>query len=356
MNLTKHYFPGGNTSKGFVNYFEGIIAPWVTNKRIYVLKGGPGVGKNTFMNLFSKTAREKGYAVEHFHCASDAKSLDAVHIPSLGVTMLDGTAPHIIDPVTPGAVDNILNLGVYLDEKGLEKKRSDILKLMKENSRGYKRTFAYLGAAGKLQENTNYFYQCALDREELRAEVQDIFGTHDLKKGKLKGQIRNLFSEAVTPQGYIDYFESAVGDEKIIALNGPMGIATEFIKMAIQFATFMGYGMEVFYSCLLPQDPIHLIIRDLDLCITTNNTFAKQVEKMINLNYLLDPIIVEKYDSTFSFNDLYRKQLVEVAIESLMQTKDIHDDIEAIYKEYMDFDKVTEYTTEFMDKFFTDKN
>ena len=89
MNLTKHYFPVGNTSKGFVNYFDGIVAPWVDNKRVFVLKGGPGVGKNTFMNLFSKRARERGYAVEHFHCASDANSLDAVHIPSIGVTMLD---------------------------------------------------------------------------------------------------------------------------------------------------------------------------------------------------------------------------------------------------------------------------
>ena len=352
MNLTKHYFPGGNTSMGFVNYFDGIIAPWVTNKRIYVLKGGPGVGKNTFMNLFSKTAKEKGYAVEHFHCASDAKSLDAVHIPSLGVTMLDGTAPHVIDPVTPGAIDNILNLGVYLDEKGLEKKRSEIEKLMQENSRGYKRTFAYLAAAGKLQENSNYFYQCALDKEELRAEVQEIFGTHDLKKGKLKGKIRNLFAEAITPQGFTDYFDTIVEDEKIIALHGPLGVASEFIKMAIQFASFMGYGMEVFYSSLLPKDPVHVIIKDLGLCITTNLSFNKQVEKVIDLNYLLDPIILEKYSSTFSFNELYRKQLVEVAIESLMQTKDIHDDIEAIYKGYMDFDKVTEYTGAFMEKFF----
>lgn len=268
--------------------------------------------------------------------------------------MLDGTAPHIIDPVTPGAIDNILNLGVYLDEKGLEKKRSEIEKLMQENSRGYKRTFAYLSAAGKLQENSNYFYQCALDREELRAEVQGIFGTHDLKKGKLKGQIRKLFAEAITPQGYIDYFESIVTDEKIIALRGPIGVAAEYIKMAIQFASFMGYGMEVYYSSLLPNDPIHLIIKDLDLCITTNMTFTKQVEKIIDLNYLLDPIILEKYDSTFSFNELYRKQLVEVAIESLMQTKDLHDDIETIYKAYMDFDKVTEYTGAFIDKFFAD--
>ncbi len=352
MNLTKHYFPGGNTSKGFVNYFDGIVAPWVENKRIFVLKGGPGVGKNTFMNLFSKRARERGYAVEHFHCASDANSLDAVHIPSLGVTMLDGTAPHVIDPVTPGAVDEILNLGVYLDQVGLEKKRGQIIKLMQENSRGYKRTFSYLAAAGHLRENTNYYHLCAIDKDELREEVQDVFGTHELKKGNLKGQIRHLFADAITPQGHIDYFTSLVGEEKIISLHGPAGITSEFIKMALNFAKFMGYGCEVFYSSLLPDEPVHLIIRDLDMCITTSMAFPRQIEKIINLNLLVDQAVVDRYDSTFRFNELYEKQLIEVAIESLMTTKDIHDEIEAIYKAYMDFDKVTEYTNQFIKNFY----
>ena len=352
MNLTKHYFPGGNTCKGFVNFFDGIIAPWVDNKRIFVLKGGPGVGKNTFMNLFSKRAREKGYAVEHFHCASDTNSLDAVHIPSIGITMLDGTAPHIIDPVTPGAVDEILNLGIYLDQKGLEKKRGQITRLMQENARGYKRTFAYLGAAGRLRENSNYYNLCAIDMDELREEVQDVFGTHELKKGNLKGAIRHLFADAITPQGYIDYFSSIVGDEKIISLHGPSAVTSEFIKMSLNFAMFMGYGCEVFYSSLLPDQPIHLIIRDLDMCITTNLVFPRQIEKIINLNLLLDQMVLDKYESTFQFNELYEKQLMEVAIESLMTTKDIHDEIEAIYKSYMDFDKVTEYTTQFVNKFF----
>lgn len=352
MQLTKHYFPGGNTCNGFVNYFDGIVAPWTSNNRCYVLKGGPGVGKNTFMKRFSELAKERGYAVEHFHCASDSKSLDAIHIPSLGVTMLDGTAPHSIDPVTPGAVDEILNLGRFLDNQGLEGKKEEIIRLMQENSRGYKHTFAYLGAAGKLQENTDYIYKCALDSEELRNEVQDLFGTHDLKIGKHNGTMRHLFAEAYTPQGYVDYFNTIVEEEQIISLHGPKAVASEYIKLALHFARFMGYGCEVFYSCLLPQCPIHLIVKDLGLCITTNLAFTRQIEKIIDLESLLNPALMETYNSTITLNDRYKKQLIDVAIESLLHTKGIHDKIEEIYMQYMAFDQLSEYTDRFMDDFF----
>lgn len=352
MSVVKHYFPGGNTSKGFVNYFEGIIAPWVQNNRIYVLKGGPGVGKNTFMKALGKQAEERDYDVEYFHCASDSESLDAIHIPKLGVTMLDGTAPHVIDPVTPGAVDGILNLGVYLDEKGLAEKKERILQLNQENSRGYKRTFSYLAAAGKLQENTNYFYECAINYDELRSEVQDLFGTHELRIGKHNGQVRRLFAEAITPQGFLDYVNTIVTKETIVVLHGPEIVAAEYIRLALHFAMFMGYGCEVYYSALIPDIPKHLIIRDLNLCITTSLDFPKQIEKIVDLTYLLNADWTDKYKDTFEFNELYCKQLQDAAIESLKQTKEIHDDIEKVYAGYMDFEKASAYTKEFLDHFF----
>ena len=42
-------FPGANTSNGFYSYFDYIIPKDV--KRIFCLKGGPGVGKKLHVNL-----------------------------------------------------------------------------------------------------------------------------------------------------------------------------------------------------------------------------------------------------------------------------------------------------------------
>jgi ABC-type lipoprotein export system ATPase subunit len=40
-------FPGGNTSEGFYSYYPFLLEKGT--KRIFVIKGGPGVGKSTLM-------------------------------------------------------------------------------------------------------------------------------------------------------------------------------------------------------------------------------------------------------------------------------------------------------------------
>jgi len=99
MFKEKHVFAGNNSSKGFYSYFDYIIEP-NDAKRIYILKGGPGVGKSSFMKKFGSKMASQGYGVEYIHCSSDESSLDGLLIPELKVAFIDGTAPHIVDPQT----------------------------------------------------------------------------------------------------------------------------------------------------------------------------------------------------------------------------------------------------------------
>jgi len=55
-------FPGGNTAYGFYSFYDHIIEPDATH--IFVIKGGPGVGKSTFMRKIGETMRERGYDTE----------------------------------------------------------------------------------------------------------------------------------------------------------------------------------------------------------------------------------------------------------------------------------------------------
>lgn len=45
---TRHMFAGRNTAEGFFSYYDHIM-PQEKAERIIILKGGPGVGKSTFM-------------------------------------------------------------------------------------------------------------------------------------------------------------------------------------------------------------------------------------------------------------------------------------------------------------------
>ncbi len=90
----KRVFPGCNTSLGFYSFYDYIAPPDAT--RIFVIKGGPGVGKSTFIRGIGEALVARGMDVEFHHCSSDNSSLDGLYIPAIKVAIIDGTAPHSI--------------------------------------------------------------------------------------------------------------------------------------------------------------------------------------------------------------------------------------------------------------------
>lgn len=92
----KHYFAAANTSAGFVSFFDALFDPKQL-KKIYILKGGPGVGKSTLMKNAALAAQKNGFHPIFYHCSSDPKSLDGLLIPETGKAVLDGTAPHTVE-------------------------------------------------------------------------------------------------------------------------------------------------------------------------------------------------------------------------------------------------------------------
>ena len=64
---TRHYFPGNNTPQGFFSYY-GYILEQRDAEKIYCLKGGPGLGKSTFMRRIGETLVQEGEDVDFLHC------------------------------------------------------------------------------------------------------------------------------------------------------------------------------------------------------------------------------------------------------------------------------------------------
>lgn len=88
-----HFFAGANSGNGFQNLFTEIL-DLEEAVDLMVLKGGPGVGKNTFMKEVGRTMEEAGAEVEYLWCSGDPASLDGVVLPELRCGVVDGTAPH----------------------------------------------------------------------------------------------------------------------------------------------------------------------------------------------------------------------------------------------------------------------
>ncbi len=109
-----NYYAGGNTARGFHNLFPSNLNGL---DRLFILKGGPGTGKSTLMKAVGEKWNNEGYDIEYIHCASDNGSIDGVIIRELGIGIVDGTSPHVIEPKAPGAIEEYVNLGEAWDSK-----------------------------------------------------------------------------------------------------------------------------------------------------------------------------------------------------------------------------------------------
>ena len=82
MAMVTNFFVGANSGEGFQNLFSEVV-DLADTYDLMVLKGGPGVGKNTFMREIGRCMEAAGAPVEYLWCSGDPDSLDGVVLPSI---------------------------------------------------------------------------------------------------------------------------------------------------------------------------------------------------------------------------------------------------------------------------------
>ena len=98
MAQTTNFFVGANSGGGFQNLFPSLVDLEDTYD-LMILKGGPGVGKNTFMREIGRSMEAAGTDVEYLWCSGDPDSLDGVVLPQIHCAVVDGTSPHAAAPL-----------------------------------------------------------------------------------------------------------------------------------------------------------------------------------------------------------------------------------------------------------------
>ena len=191
--IERHLYPGNNTPKGFFSYYHYILDQREADK-IICLKGGPGAGKSTFMRAIGEKLLAEGHNIDFMHCSSDNDSLDAIVVRDKKIAILDGTSPHIVDPINPGAVDSIINLGDYWDEEGIRKNNEALISSNEKKKSIFARVYNYLAAAEKMYDNLRNIYESALRNEELYKITARIMRTELVHKeiGPPQGNVKNI--------------------------------------------------------------------------------------------------------------------------------------------------------------------
>lgn len=167
----RHYFLGANTAQGFYSLYHEFCAPDSGNF-LWVIKGGPGCGKSTFMRRIGKAAEDAGLDVEYALCSADVDSLDAVLIPGWHVGYVDGTAPHVTEVAFPAASGAYLDLGQFYDVETLRPKLPEMQSLVARYRALYDTAYDALRQAKALHDELEQIYHPYVDFDSVTALAQ----------------------------------------------------------------------------------------------------------------------------------------------------------------------------------------
>lgn len=367
--LERHLFPGNNTTEGFYSYYNYILGQREAN-RIMCIKGGPGVGKSTFMKKIGEYYLEKGEDVDFLHCSSDNNSLDGIVLKSKRIAFIDATSPHVVDPVNPGAVDQIIHLGDYWNERGIRENKLAVIETNEKIKRMFQYSYNYFAAAGKLYDSISSMYDLAVERAEMYKLTANIVG-NELSHKELclnPGTIKKFFASAITPAGIQNYIKTLVnGYKKVYIISSPVGLcATSILNVFSESAIYRGFDVEEYYCPMRPSSKIeHLLVPEIGVAFISVNKYhdiepweiasdeeAKNNPEIvhIDMNELIERRKLEKLEKLIENNGETMDKLICDGIDCIKLAKQEHDYLESFYIPNMDFKKIDELRNEIIAK------
>ena len=336
MNAARTLFPGAMGPDGFISCFDHLIDEKQLKRKL-ILKGGPGVGKSTFMRRVHAALCSGNEAATLYFCSGDPDSLDAVAVPHAGLLILDGTAPHIVDPEIPGARDSIINLGVCLNEAAMRPRLPHIRACMADHAVCSRRARACMAAAAALARDNAAVLKNAADSERLsrmtRALIQSVLS----QKGETTAapSVRPILTDAVTPKGEL----CLIGEHtqpRVFRLLAHWGMDITPILRDISLAARMaGYDVEEHLCPTVPGRLLHLTIPALGTLITTSDVLPS--EQTFDFSACIPQSALLRHECALEQGRAGIQLHLHRAVAALAQAKQLHDELESFYVPNMDF-------------------
>ena len=207
MAQVTNFFLGANSGSGFQNLFSEILDVNDTFD-LMILKGGPGVGKNTFMREIGRTMEAAGADVEYLWCSGDPDSLDGVVIPSIRCGVCDGTSPHVMEPRFPAAVDRYVDLGRFYDISAAKAQAEEVKRHTHDYKEAYIRAYRCLNSARQVELDTLAEIGKTVDCQRMLRRMAGIIARELRGHGSGSGKITKRFLGSITHKGAIWRFDS----------------------------------------------------------------------------------------------------------------------------------------------------
>lgn len=334
------YFLGANSCEGFKSLYDNFCAG--KGDYLHVIKGGPGTGKSGFMRKIGARAEERGLDVEYVICSGDLDSLDGVYIPALHLGWVDGTAPHVIDPERFGVSGDYLDIVSFCrtplelaDRQRVEDISAEYKGLYAD---AYRLLFASYACADAFSKKL--IPDDALNT--VRRRIRSILDAHPDTDGQ--GILLRRYLSAVSYAGRVRLADSLSGGcLNVYYIDDKLSCASDMLTFALDEALSRGMDVIACHSPFKTNKLEALLLPGAELAFTAGD-WEIQGQKHIRLDALADGAMLKKYRKERNDSRRLAQELESAAYEKLQKAKSLHDELEQVYRPYMDFSALDVFT------------
>ncbi len=346
--VRRRFFAASNSAKGFRNYYGECFSESRCD-RLYIIKGGPGTGKSHFMRTVARHASMAGYTVTEYDCSSDPVSLDGILLQKAGlpvIGLLDGTAPHVCEPTTPGVREEIVNLGALWDASRLTGEGKEIRRLAARKTAAYERAYSYLRAAGEMDAIADALSAPAVKEDRLSAMAERLLRREPT--GDAFDAVPAL-RRAVSMTGRAVHHTFEAMAENLYVVEDVYGLGYRLMAHLLAYSQCHRHTVLVSYDPVYPDKIDGLFYPASGRCILVGYAEAREdcPARTVSLRRYIVSERLREVRGELRHAVSLRKQLEEDALLALAEASRHHFDLENIYAAAMDFPSKECFTEDF---------
>lgn len=368
----KFYFASANTCSGFMHYFDEIFNPQRLEK-IYVIKGCLGYEKSfkaRIINEIANKASEKKYSVECFcnplyksfknfdsnnlcelfESNNGSQFLDGIIINDLKTAVIDGTNPYINDSKYPGIVENIINVGEFLDEKKLMGSKKEVMGLTAKTMEFYDSAYKFLKAANELVEYTIALSQKYVNDEKTNAAIDRIFNKYLFEKHEKNEKNEKCddntapveeyrFINTVSTSGFNEFDTLEINAKKVFYISNENFSGFYYMKKLLNKLKKIENTNQIFK--IISPDALNLsrtkavYIKNFKILFVIKDKTEYKVYSdkynFINMERFVNPELKKDHKQKLKFIQKCYNSLIEAAVDCFKEIKALNSSIENIY-------------------------
>lgn len=336
-----HFFLGANSGEGFSSLYSGLTGGRL--EELAIIKGGPGCGKSTLMRRLAAAEGARGGRVAYIHCSGDPASLDGAVFIDRRTAIVDGTAPHVLEPTCALAYERYIDLTRCCDCAAARQRRAQLVALTETYRAQYREAYRLLRAVDAVTSERRALLHGHFDRDAPVRRVETILA-RTLPDTTGDGRVERVFLGGLTHLGDICRFDTVDAlCPRVCAFYDSAGLGAAALAHVCRAARARGLSVLACQNPDRAREVQHVLLPSCGLAFITTNAripYPGKPWRTVRLDAWATGQLTRAQRAQLRLLRRVENSLRADAVAALARAKAAHDALEACYRPCVDFTAV----------------